>query len=137
MTKKTHFQPHFGLFSKNLGPQNYFCEFYLYYNLEVVPIYHHVQFKGELINQTWENGKNLVSSPVLVWLTQIWTFKMFFVGLPLVDLRYCCKLSLHALSRRTSKLILRKWIKKLISCPILALSPGFGFSNFFHWFYLY
>ena len=38
-------------------PPNFFREFYLYY-LGIVPSYHLTQFKGKLMNQTGENGKN-------------------------------------------------------------------------------
>ena len=46
-----------------LGPilahltQIFFCGFYHYYQLDIVPSYHPMQFKGKLMNQTWENGK--------------------------------------------------------------------------------
>ena len=36
-----------------------------------------LQFKGKLINQTWKNGKNLVSGPILAPLAQIWTQNFF------------------------------------------------------------
>ena len=35
----------------------FFFQFYLYQQLDIVPSYHPLQFKGKLINQTLENGK--------------------------------------------------------------------------------
>ena len=35
----------------------FFCGFYFYLLLEIVPSYHPRQFKGKLKNKTWENGK--------------------------------------------------------------------------------
>ena len=52
--EKPHFGPYLGA---NLGPQNFFREFYLYYMLDIVASYHRMQYQGKLMNQTWENGK--------------------------------------------------------------------------------
>ena len=57
--KKTNFRPGFGSFGPNLGPPNFFGEFYLYYMSDIVARYYCMQFKGTLINQTGENGKKL------------------------------------------------------------------------------
>ena len=38
-----------------------------------------MQFKGKLMNQTWENGENLIPDLILARLTQIWAPKFFFV----------------------------------------------------------
>ena len=38
-------------------PQFFFHEFYLYYIVDIVAIYHRMQFQGQLMNQTRENGK--------------------------------------------------------------------------------
>ena len=35
----------------------FFCEFYLYLMLDIALSYHPTQFKGKLMNETWENGK--------------------------------------------------------------------------------
>ena len=34
-----------------------------------------MHFQGKLMNPTWENGKNLVSRPILALLAQIWALK--------------------------------------------------------------
>ena len=39
-----------------IHPQIYFHDFYLYW-FDIVPSYHSIQFKGKLMNQTWENHK--------------------------------------------------------------------------------
>ena len=49
--KKPNFGPNFGLFGPNLGP-NFFGKSYLYQQLDIVPSYHAMQFKGKLMNQT-------------------------------------------------------------------------------------
>ena len=42
-------------FRPNLGPQKFFCGFYLYSTLDIVASYHHIQFQGKLRFQTQEN----------------------------------------------------------------------------------
>ena len=37
-----------------------------------------MQFEGELMNQIWENSKNLVLDPILAHLSQTQTAKFFF-----------------------------------------------------------
>ena len=49
--------------------------------LHIVASYHCMQFQGKLMNQTWENGKNLVSGPISAHLTQIQAAKSFFKNL--------------------------------------------------------
>ena len=49
--------------------------------LGIVPSYRSMQFKGKLMNQTRENGENLISGPILVRFVQIWAPKILFVGL--------------------------------------------------------
>ena len=43
--------------STNLGSQMLFHGLYLYCMLDIVPIYHYMQFQGKLTNEAWENGK--------------------------------------------------------------------------------
>ena len=62
MAKKTSFGPDFGPF----GPK-FFCGFYLFYMLDIFASYYCVQFKGKLMNRTWENGKFM---PFFFWLRQ-------------------------------------------------------------------
>ena len=44
-------------FVSNLRPRTLFREFYLYYQLKLVPRYHSMQFKGVLMSHTCENGE--------------------------------------------------------------------------------
>ena len=46
--------------------------------LEIVASYHYMLCEGKLMNQTQENGKNLVSGKILAHLAQIWSQKIFF-----------------------------------------------------------
>ena len=41
---------------QNLGPQNFLNRFYLYM-LNIVAIYHCMQFQAKLMSLNWENGK--------------------------------------------------------------------------------
>ena len=50
--EKPNFQSDFSPFGPNLGSKNFLTQIYLYVQLEIVPSYHHMQFKGKLINQT-------------------------------------------------------------------------------------
>ena len=76
MVKKPSFGPNFDSFGPNLSP-NFFRVFYLHYMLYIATSYHHMQFQGKLMNQTWENGKKLSFGPKLwppirskIWLRQ-------------------------------------------------------------------
>ena len=62
-------------------------------------------------------AKNLVYGPILA---QMWSPKIFLWALPLLDVMHWCKLSLYAISRKTSGSKLRKWQKK----P--SFGPDFG-----------
>ena len=46
--------------------------------LDIVASYHWMQFQGNLVDQTWENGKNLVSAPIFTPLAQIRVAKFLF-----------------------------------------------------------
>ena len=43
--------------AKTWPPKIYFCGLYFYYMLHIIENYHCVQFKEELMKQTWESGK--------------------------------------------------------------------------------
>ena len=55
--------------------------------------------------------KNLISDSILAHLAQIWAPKKILWVLFLVNVKYCCKLSLYAISRETYDPNLRKWQK--------------------------
>ena len=59
------------------GPLNFFHRFYLYQLLDNVPSYHFMEFLEKLINQTWENDKNVILDLILASLAQIWP-KMYY-----------------------------------------------------------
>ena len=108
--KKTSFGTDFVPFGPNLGPKIFFHGFYFYYMLDIVASYHCMQFQGKLINQTWENGKK---NKFWDWFWSLWPKcgpqKFLSWNLPLLHVRSCCKLSLHAISRKTNEPNLRKW----------------------------
>ena len=65
---KNEKQPNFG---PNFGPQ-FFLQVLPLLEGSIVQSHHLMQFKGKLINQTWENGKKkLILSPILACFTQI------------------------------------------------------------------
>ena len=98
-----------GLIFTRFGPNlaQFFFRFYLYYMLCITASYHCTQFQGKPMNQTWENGKKNWFQP------RFWPNlpKTFLCILPLLDVIHCCKLSLHAISRKTNAWNLRKWQK--------------------------
>ena len=106
--KQTNFGPDFGSFGPNLGPEELFREFYLYYMLHIVASYHCMLFQGKLINQTWKNGKNLVLSPILTPLAQILATNIFSKNLALSVTTYHGQLSSCTISEKTNDPVLRK-----------------------------
>ena len=65
--------------STNLGYQILFDGLYLYCMLDIVPIYHYMQFQGKLTNEAWKMVKNLVLGQILTTLDQIWDQNFFFI----------------------------------------------------------
>ena len=61
--KRTNFGPNFGLFTPNLGLQNFFGEFYIEESLNIVLGYYPVQFIRKLMNQTLKNSKKTNLGP--------------------------------------------------------------------------
>ena len=46
--------------------------------LDIVPTYHPMQFQLKLMNQTWENGKNLILGLILAYLApQHFTLRIY------------------------------------------------------------
>ena len=78
--------------------------------------------------EKWQ--KKLVLDPILAPLAQIWTPKFFSWILPLLDARHFCKLSLHAISRKTNEPNLRKW-QNLVSGLILVHLAQIQAANMF------
>ena len=133
--KKPNFRPDFGLFGPNLGPQLFFffCKFYLYQYLDILLSYHPIQFKGKLMNQTWENGKKPHFGPDFGLFWSKFGTQKFFVGLPLLGVIHCCKLSLHAISRKTNELNLRKCKKSSFGPDFGSFDPNLVPKNSFLW----
>ena len=74
---KTYFWAWFLLLWPKFGPQRFFCRFYLHQMLEIVGSYHSMLFEQKIMNQTWENGKNLVLGLIFAPLAQIWSPRIF------------------------------------------------------------
>ena len=102
--KKTSFRTDFGPFGPNLDLK-IFHKFYLDYVVGIIASYHCMYFQEELMNQTWENGKNLVSGSILA---KFGPQKFFSQISLLLHSRHCCKLSLYAISRKITEPNLRK-----------------------------
>ena len=45
-----------------------------------------MEFKGKLVNQTWENGKNLILGPILARLAKIWAPRFVFQQIYLYEM---------------------------------------------------
>ena len=89
------------------------------------------------MSQTSENGKKPNFGPNYGPLDPNLDLQTFFMGLPLPDVRHCCKLSLYVISRKTNEWNLRKWQKHLIKGPDFgSFSPNLCL-HFFNGFYHY
>ena len=111
-SKKPSFRHDFGWFWPKFGPQNFFCELFLYEMLEIIASYHCMPFQEKLLNQTWQNGRKPSCRPDfgLFW-PKFGPQKNFLWVLPILDVRNCCKLSLYAIKTKTNEPNLRKWQK--------------------------
>ena len=78
-----------------------------------------MQFKGKLMNQTWENGKKTSFEPNISLFGANVGPKIFLWALILLVVRHCFKLSFYAISRKTNEPILKKWEKA-------SFDPDFG-----------
>ena len=74
--------------------------------------------------------KNVISSLIFARLTQIWSPKIFSLILPLLNVTYCCKLSLCAISRKINDPNSRKW-RKLHFGPDLGSQDQNSGRDFF------
>ena len=74
----------------------------------VVPSYHPMQLKGKLMNQIWELAKNIIWGLNLARFGHNLVFKVFFMGLSLLDVIHCCRLSFNTASRKTNEPNLKK-----------------------------
>ena len=72
-----------------------------------------MQFKGKLKKKTCENGKKKFGRHFGAFWSKFGPQK-FFVGLPLLDVKHCYKLSLYAISRKTNESNLKKLQKTYI-----------------------
>ena len=77
-----------------------------------------MQIKRKLMNQTWENSKNLISGQILAQ----------------IDVRHCCKLSLYAIAMTQTY---ENDKKPNFGPDFGSFGPNLGPRIFFHWFYLY
>ena len=100
-------KPNFG---PNFIPQ-YFCGFYLDEMLYIVASYHCMQFQGKLMNQTCEKDKkkNSFRPHFGSFSPRLGSQNFFSWVITLLDVQNCCKLSLYAISKKTSEPNLRKW----------------------------
>ena len=96
----------------NFGSKIFFYEFfYLHYMLDIIASYHWMQFQWKLTNQTWENSNKPSVGIDFDPFGPKFHPKNFIINFNLLHVRYCCELSLHALSRKINGLNLRKLIK--------------------------
>ena len=84
------------------------------------------------MKQTWQNGKSLILGLILTHFGPNLVTKVFSLwALPLLDVIYCCSLTLYAISRKTNEPDLRKWQKIKFLARFWPLWPKFGLSFFF------
>ena len=86
----------------------FFCEFYVYLMVKIVARYYCIQFQGKLMNQNWENGKNLSFGPNwAIWLKFMPRNSFFFFkNLASSVTRYQCQLPAFTISK---KLVIQSW----------------------------
>ena len=82
-----------------------------------------MQFQRKLTNQTWENGKKPNFGPDF---GPFGSPNFFSWILPLLDIRYCCKVSLYAISKKTYQPSLRKCQKKPSWAQLWPIWSKFG-----------
>ena len=84
----------------------------------IVASCHCIQFEGK-----WQIEKMAINL-FWAWFLHFWpTFwpQIFFSWIsPLLNVRYCCKLSLYPISRKTNESNLGKWQKNIVSSPIFT-----------------
>ena len=91
-----------------------------------------MQFKGKLMNQAWENGKNPNFGPDFGPFWPKFGPKIFFPWLlSLLDVIHCCKLSLYAIWKKTNEQNLRKWKKTSFGLDFGPFGANLGFKNIF------
>ena len=103
MTKKLILGLVLACFDQKLVPKKFFHGFYL---LDVrhcckLSLYAISRKTNEPNLRKWQ--KKQVPGLTLAPLAQIWTQKSFWWILPQLDVRHCCKLSLHTISRKTNE----------------------------------
>ena len=76
-------------------------------------------------------AKNLILSPILACLAEIWVQKIFSCILLLIDVRYCRKLSSYSISRKTFNPNSRKWGEASFWAWFRHVGPKFGQPIFF------
>ena len=81
-------------------------------------------------------AKNKILGPIFTCLAQIWAPKFFLRVLFLLDVRYCHKLSLLAISRKTYHPNSIKWEKISFWSWFRPIGPKFRLSIFFFFFNL-
>ena len=75
--------------------------------------------------------KNLILGLILARLAQILAPKYFLWVLPPLDIRNCCKLSLHGITSKSNEPKLEKMTKNLVLGPIMAPLPKIRVTKFF------
>ena len=102
--------------------------------LDIVARYHRIQFQGNFVIQTQENGKKPHFGPALSLLCPNSGHQFLFIKLAV---RHCSNLSSYAIYKKTNEPNLRKWAKNLIWGPDFGLfcpnlDPKIIFRGFLH-----
>ena len=94
-------------------------------------------FKQNYRTKLEKMAENLVLGLILALLPQIWDPKLFSWILLLLDVRHYCKLSLHAISRKTMNQTSENGRKPSFGPSFGPFGPNLGPKIFFPIFYLY
>ena len=130
--QKTNFGSNFSLFWSKFGLKNFCFEgitsTWCYTSLQAITV---CNFKESQWSKLEKMIKNLVSGPILAQIC-LPSQKTFFRVLLLQNITHCCKLSLYAISRKTTEPNLRKWHKKTSFWTAFEpFGPNLGPSIFF------
>ena len=91
------------------------------------------------MSQIWENREKKILGLIFSHFGQyfnIWSPKFFSNVLPLPNVKHCCKLLLHAISRKTNEANLKNSKKLAFNPDFDTFLPKYG-PNFFFFFFLW
>ena len=132
MSRIPNFGPNLGLKSPKYGLKNFFNNWYHLNLLDIIVVYHNMQYEKILMSSSRENEfgdkNNLETS--LNW-AQIWPWKFFSATGPPLSVRYHVCLLKYAKSEKFNDSNLNNWPKTSNLGKFGPNLPKFGPNKFF------